>query len=957
MHMTSKKKFAAVLSIMLLSAALNFGSMTAAQELMFAPGDTFTIVIPDTVGVQADWDSTRNRYDPNRLHTDVTTTDVSEAGYYRIIIKILYNSGDEQTNETFFMDVKHPDGTVVSPADSNAGPHKIVFDDPGPRHTAFRDAGLFYFKEGVNTLQMHHIASIMDEYPHLLNGPLGPSESVKVTDSLKIISELAPGRKVDLGVSLTSETGSTALINGDSVSAVNPGGNIDYTLTLFNNSPDTADYVSLSNLLPADFNLETISLSPTRTSGDFLVWEFPIIEPFSTVQILYSGTADTGIAKEDSLLLNWAELSSPEDSTAFNNIAEDTVLVKFPAEIVTKNVDLGISLDSKTDSTIFVNGDSISVVMPGGDVNYTLTLFNNSPDTAKDVTLANLPPTRFNVGTISLEPTRSSGDSLIWEFPSIEPNGSRQILYDGTVDVDVPESDSLLIATAELFSPNDTTAFNNAAEDTALIQFPFIAPNENVDLSISLVSNTDSTVTRNGKEISLTHPGGDVEYTLTIFNQTPKTARDITLVNVISPYFDVSDISRTPNRAAGDSLIWNVPSLNPFASLQIVYSGTVDISFPEDDSLLIADAELFSPNDTTEYNNSASDTALVKEQPIITEKFVDVGVTLFSNTASSVFIDGDTVNVTFPDGLIEYTLTVFNNGPDSATNVILTNLLSSDFTLDDISLTPDEISGNLLTWNISVMAPSSEIEIQYNGTAASGLNQDDLIISMANVDAPNDTTAFNNSDSDSVLIQIPVFEPPKIEATPSLVDVTDSISVRVQIPPNTASWDLWIRFPDGGTATDFADEFIFTNTLTPDVWYEVDENYNPEFLITTAKREPLIFEIRATDIFGTEASAQSIVEVISSNYLVLDRNVFRPEAETPLGIRFKLSNRRIARLDIYDIAGRHITKLTEDVYQGGWNTYPWDGIAETGQRAGSGVYLVTLRSGEFNSWKKFIIVR
>jgi hypothetical protein len=89
----------------------------------------------------------------------------------------------------------------------------------------------------------------------------------------------------------------------------------------------------------------------------------------------------------------------------------------------------------------------------------------------------------------------------------------------------------------------------------------------------------------------------------------------------------------------------------------------------------------------------------------------------------------------------------------------------------------------------------------------------------------------------------------------------------------------------------------------------------------------------------------------------LDRNVFRPEAESPLDIRFKLSNRRAAQLDIYDIAGRHITQLTQGVYQGGWNSYSWDGITETGQGAGSGVYLVTLRSGEFNSWKKFIIVR
>jgi hypothetical protein len=62
-------------------------------------------------------------------------------------------------------------------------------------------------------------------------------------------------------------------------------------------------------------------------------------------------------------------------------------------------------------------------------------------------------------------------------------------------------------------------------------------------------------------------------------------------------------------------------------------------------------------------------------------------------------------------------------------------------------------------------------------------------------------------------------------------------------------------------------------------------------------------------------------------------------------------------LDLYDVSGRHITKITEDIYQGGWNLYLWSGNTETGLKVGSGVYIVTLRSGEFNSWKKFILVR
>ena len=63
-----------------------------------------------------------------------------------------------------------------------------------------------------------------------------------------------------------------------------------------------------------------------------------------------------------------------------------------------------------------------------------------------------------------------------------------------------------------------------------------------------------------------------------------------------------------------------------------------------------------------------------------------------------------------------------------------------------------------------------------------------------------------------------------------------------------------------------------------------------------------------------------------------------------MGIKFKLSSKRIAKLDLYDVSGRHITKITEDIYQGGWNLYMWSGKTETGLKVGSGVYIVNTSS-------------
>lgn len=250
------------------------------------------------------------------------------------------------------------------------------------------------------------------------------------------------------------------------------------------------------------------------------------------------------------------------------------------------------------------------------------------------------------------------------------------------------------------------------------------------------------------------------------------------------------------------------------------------------------------------------------------------------------------------------------------------------------------------------------MQILYSGEISISMpEKDSLVIAKAVAIAKNDTTEHNNIAIDTVFVKSPIVLKPMIEAWPSLVDVTDSIRIRVKIQVNTARWDLWIYLPDGKIIKNFADDFIATTTLIPDVWYEIDEAYRPLRLISSSKEEQLIFEIRARDILGLEVSAQATVLVQSSNYLVLDRNVFKPEIDNPLGIRFKLSYRRKAKLDVYDISGRQIVNLAEDVFEGGWNTYTWNGISSKGQKIGSGVYLVTLRAGEFNSWKKFLIIR
>jgi len=128
-------------------------------------------------------------------------------------------------------------------------------------------------------------------------------------------------------------------------------------------------------------------------------------------------------------------------------------------------------------------------------------------------------------------------------------------------------------------------------------------------------------------------------------------------------------------------------------------------------------------------------------------------------------------------------------------------------------------------------------------------------------------------------------------------------------------------------------------------------------LFTAAEQEQIIFELRTIDIFGKVRTAQAVVTVTSNNAFHLDRNVFEAHRLETLGIHFKLSSNRVACLDLFDVSGKKITNLNEQPYQAGWNTFHWNGTLENGLKIGSGLYLITLKSGNYNEIKKVMIVQ
>ena len=64
-----------------------------------------------------------------------------------------------------------------------------------------------------------------------------------------------------------------------------------------------------------------------------------------------------------------------------------------------------------------------------------------------------------------------------------------------------------------------------------------------------------------------------------------------------------------------------------------------------------------------------------------------------------------------------------------------------------------------------------------------------------------------------------------------------------------------------------------------------------------------------------------------------------------------------ARVDVYDVTGRHVATLLDGALVRGAHRVAWNGADAGGRRSASGVYFVQVRAGEFSRREKVVLVR
>ena len=385
----------------------------------------------------------------------------------------------------------------------------------------------------------------------------------------------------------------------------------------------------------------------------------------------------------------------------------------------------------------------------GQDVTFTVTVTNNGPDDATGVAVADALPSGLSlVGTTPSQGTYAAG---VWTVGSLANGATATIAIVGTVDDPNPLTNTAT-ATATQFDPVTT---NNSS--FATVNAP--------DSDLALTKTVDD------PSPSL---GGTVTFLVSVTSNGPDDAANAHVDDLLPP--GLAFLNATPSQGSynAGTGVWTIGAMSngDTETLSIVAQVTTDATTTNTASVV---SELYDANPA---NSTDSVTVDVPDADLAIAKTVD-------NSTPAV---GS--NLTF-------TVTVANNGPDSADGVSVADALPAGLTL--VSATPSQGGYAAGTWTVGTVGngASATLAIVATVTGHGPITNTATVTATTHDPATADNTAaaqIDAPDADLLLTKI-VSDP----APPINTDVSFTVTVTNSGPDTAAAVTVADTLPTGLT--------------------------------------------------------------------------------------------------------------------------------------------------------------
>jgi uncharacterized repeat protein (TIGR01451 family) len=515
--------------------------------------------------------------------------------------------------------------------------------------------------------------------------------------------------------------------NSGTPNPVVPGGNITYTQTVNNNGPGSAVNLVFSEAIPGNTTFVSLTSSPagwTCTTpavgaGGNISCTLPsnaisVVSTFTlVVQVGVATPSGTTVSDTDSVS------SGINDNNLANNTATVNTLVASPASA----------------NIAVTNSAAPSTVAPSANITYTQSLTNNGPATATTVTFTEAIPT--NTTFVSF------AKPAAWTCTTPAVGAT------GTVNCSIATLAAGATAAFTLVTKvNAGTATGTVITNTDMGSSSVIDPNPlnnnaTANVTVAQANQADMAVTMSQNPNPVL-AGANITYTAVVTNNGPATATTVTAVDTIPANTTFSSdtvpagwtciVNATTVSCSNPSMIVNATST--FTFIFTVSAGTAPGTVITN-SVTVGSAI----SDPTSSNNTATtaDTVTSPSQ---------ADLSINKSGAPQPVNQGDTLT---------YTLTVANNGPASAANVVVTDPLPAEVAYQSSSATQGTCSqaGGTVTCNIGSMSNGQIVTITISVTA-NVFSFSSFAVNTATVSSTtSDPNSSNNSSTFSSTIAAP----------------------------------------------------------------------------------------------------------------------------------------------------------------------------------------------------------
>jgi len=519
----------------------------------------------------------------------------------------------------------------------------------------------------------------------------------------------------------------------DSPDPVAPDGNITYTVNVTNAGPDATTNATMSVILnntllwqsmtvPAGWTCPSLSVghgaSFTCTAANFGLGT----SVFTVV--LKAGSAQFGINNQtiNETFTTGSDWGDPNNA---NNAAVVST------QYVTPHADMQITAS-----------DSPDPVAPDGNITYTVNVTNAGPDATTNATMSVI----LNNTLLWQSMTVPAG----WSCPSLSVGHGASFTCTAA-NFGLTTSTFTVVLKAgsaqfginnqtinETFTTGSASADPNNANNAAVVSTQYVTPH--ADIQITATDSPDPV-----------NPDGDITYTVTVTNAGPDAAANTTMSALLGNGLTFQSITIP----AG----WTCPPLSVGQGSGFTCHNTsMAVSSSVFTLVLKAGAAQIGPNNTTinELFTASSDAA----DPNNGNNAVTVSTAYVVPTANIAVTNSDAPDPVNSGGIITYTQTITNNGPDAAANAKITEAIGSGVTFQSIvapagwSCTTPAVGG---TGSISCTtaslanAGSASFTVVVNVTAVSGSVSNTV---NGSSDA-SDTAQANNSATATTTVTPP----------------------------------------------------------------------------------------------------------------------------------------------------------------------------------------------------------